>query len=376
MSESALSIDKKVDLETTNKDVKKRILKITRENLDYLLQIDEDGMIVHETRMRDIDSLKQQFEGISQEVNLYWKDKNGAMNIRLNSKESQTEIIQFVNYALYSKDIVFKATLDAIKKQEEFPSKLVSEKKATEILLSRIRKLAIGAATLGIGCVLYAFHIDANVDLANEITRLESDLEQKNLESMNNEDKMVMNSVSNLDVSSEVIDIENTEKNNLLYLYNQPLLSTDLNIYMYQMSKKYHVPYQSLISIAHVESDGNFNNHGKTGCSGDQGVMQINPANYPVLLEKLGYTPDQIQNDDQVNIECAAFLLQDMYNRNVKRNGSINMEELYREYNGGVNFKNIPATEEYLGKIHQAIDLVYNDNNLICVEIPELGVSK
>ena len=95
-----------------------------------------------------------------------------------------------------------------------------------------------------------------------------------------------------------------------------------------------------------------------------------------MLLEKLGYTPDQIQNDDRVNIECAAFLLQDMYNRNVNRNGKINMDELYREYNGGINFKNIPATEDYLEKIHQAMNIFYNDDNLVCVETPTLGVSK
>lgn len=370
----SLSIEEEIYLESTNKDVKKRILKITREKLDYLLQIDEDGVIVHEMRTRDIDSMKQQFEGIAEEVNLYWQDKNGGMNIRLNSKESQTEIIQFVNYASYPKDVVFKTTLEFIKRQEESSSKVVNEKEATEVLLSRVKRVLIGVTALGISYVLYAFHMNFDVDKVDEIIYYESNFqkESEDIKSINDESKIIMDSISSFDISSEVVNSEN----NIIYLYDQPLLPIDLNIHMYRMSEKYHVPYQALISIAHVESEGNFNNHAKTGCSGDQGVMQINPENYPVLLEELGYTPDQIQNDDKVNIECAAYLLEDMYDRNVKRNGQIDMDELYREYNGGGDFKNIPVTEEYLSKIYEAIELFYNSNHLIRIENPELGVSK
>ena len=370
MNENVLNIK-----EDINSNVKKRTLRITREKLDYLLQIEEDGVTVHETHMKDIDSMKEQFEGIAEEVNLYWQDKNGVMNIRLNSNESQTEVIQFVNYASYPKDVIFKTTLDAIQRKGKSSSKVISEKEATELLVRRIKGLIIGATALGVSVLLYALHIDSDVNVNLDIEKIhyESENLQENVDTkfMSEEENAIMSSISDLD-SSDAIDSE-TDR---IYLYNQPLLSNDLNIHMYQVAEKYHIPYQSLISIAHVESDGNFNNHGKIGCSGDQGVMQINPANYPVLLEKLGYTPDQIQNDDRVNIECAAFLLQDMYNRNVNRNGKINMDELYREYNGGINFKNIPATEDYLEKIHQAMNIFYNDDNLVCVETPTLGVSK
>jgi len=374
VSENALSIDKKVDLEKLNQNVDKRILKITREKLDYLLQIEEDGVIVHDMRIKDIDSIKQQLEGIAAEVNLYWQDKDGGMNIRLNSKENQTEIIQLVNYASYPKDVIFKTTLEMIQKEEKSSSKVVSEKEATNEFLGKVRKFLIGATVLGVSSVLYAFHIEPDVDKLNDQIRYEADPieENKEVAAINDGGKAVMDYAANVEVSTGDLDSDT----HMIYLYDQPLLPRELNIYMYQMSEKYHIPYQSLISIAHVESDGNFNNHGKTGCSGDQGVMQINPANYPVLFENLGYTPDQIQNDDQVNIECAAFLLQDMYERNKKRNGQVDMDELYREYNGGGDFKNIPATEDYLSKIHDAINLIYNDNNLICVEISELGVSK
>lgn len=382
MNENALGIEEKVYLKNPNKDVKKRVLKIVREELDYLLEIEEDGIIVHEIRTKDIDSMKQQFEGIAEEVNLYWQDKTGAMNIRLNSKEAQTEIIQLVNYASYPKDVVFKTTLEAIKKQEELPKKIVDEKTATEILLSRMKKFVIGATALGIGCVLYAFHIDSDVDTLNEITRIESDFqkEDEDVELVPEESKVVMNPISNSDFSMEKEDLEENSKvdskSNMLYLYNQPLLPTDLNIYMYQMAEKYNIPYISLMSIAHVESDGKFDNHAKVGCSGDEGIMQINPANYPALFEALGYTPDQIKNDDKVNIECAAYILEDICTRNVRRNGIVNMDEVYREYNGGGNFENVPATLDYLSKINSSIEQYYNSDHLISVEVPSLGVSK
>lgn len=382
MSENALDIEEKTYLKNSTKDVKKRVLKIVREELDYLLEIEEDGIIVHETRMKDIDSMKQQFEGIAEEVNLYWQDKNGAMNIRLNSKKNQTEIIQLVNYASYPKDVVFKTTLESIKKQEGLPKKVMDEKDAKEMLLNRMKKFVIGAAALGIGCVLYALHIDSDVDTLNEITRIESDFqkEDEDIELVGDESEVVISSIANSDFSRETEDLEGNSKmdleSNMLYLYNQPLLPTDLNIHMYQMAEKYNIPYISLMSIAHVESDGKFDNHAKVGCSGDEGIMQINPANYPAIFEALGYTPDQIKNDDKVNIECAAYILDDIRARNIRRNGTLNMDEVYREYNGGGNFKKIPATLDYLSKINSSIEQYYNSDHLISVEVSSLGVSK
>ena len=52
------------------------------------------------------------------------------------------------------------------------------------------------------------------------------------------------------------------------------------------------------------------------------------------------------------------------------------MDEVYREYNGGGNFENVPATLDYLSKINSSIEQYYNSDHLISVEVPSLGVSK
>lgn len=356
--------------------VKERILRLTREECGYTLEIIEDGRSIHKKTIKDIEFIKSKLAGIEDETSLYWQDKNGNMNIRLNEKDNQTEIAQFVNYEKYPKDVVFHTTIEKIKQKETRRTKVVNQKKASAELVEKTRKvlLGIGVITaLGIGCGFYAFGLDADKVEVQEVLTYE--VENEIQQSASKFEKFTFSSFSENDGQLENMKLEGNNTDTV-DLYNQPLLSEDLNIYMYQMAEKYGVPYISLISIAHVESDGKFDNHAKVGCSGDEGVMQINPANYPALFEALGYTPDQIKNDDKVNIECAAYILEDICTRNICRNGTLNMDEVYREYNGGGNFRVISATLDYLSKINLSIEQYYNSDHLMSVEISNIGVSK
>ncbi|MDE5586753.1 MAG: lytic transglycosylase domain-containing protein [Bacilli bacterium] len=362
--------------------VNERTLKLTREDRGYTLEIIEDGKLIHKRSTKDIDFIKHKLDGIENEVSLYWQDKNGNMNIRLNEKDNQAEIIQLVNYEKYPKDVIFRTTIERIRQKETKRTKVVDQKKASTELIDKTRNALLGIATtvvLGTGCVLYVLGLDKDKVEVGEVSTYKVEVGAEN----GNEIQPTESEFSQiaLDSFSENYDqLENqaleVTKMDTIELYDQPLIPIDLNIYMYEMAEKYGIPYISLMTIAHVESDGKFDNHAKVGCSGDEGFMQINPANYPVLFEKLGFTPDQIKNDDKVNIECAAFILQDICERNKTRNGPLNTDEMYREYNGGGNFRQIPATLDYLSKINSSIEECYNADHLISVEIPSLGVSK
>ena len=238
-------------------------------------------------------------------------------------------------------------------------------------------------ALLGTGVVLYALHLDANTMQLIDKEQYEIVYDEKEQEVENIFEEMELKSRYSINESVEKLPVTLVDKNikhsntyDFIELYQQPLLPTELNLHMYVMAQKYEIPYQSLITIAHVESDGKFDNHGIVGCTGDVGVMQINPSNFPILFEELGYTPEQIQNDDQANIECAAFLLKDICKRNNTRNGYLNMDEVYREYNGGGNFKNIPVTLKYLEKATTAMNQLYNSKNIISVKAPRTEVRK
>ena len=257
-------------------------------------------------------------------------------------------------------------------------------------------------ATAGVGCLVAIFGLSSldDLELVDPVVHVETLKEEDSLndplsvasvEMVIDQTMAFMDEIKNPTITSipvatdyeqarlyslqlkEEMVGENSEY--VMALYDQPLLPLDLNVYMYQMAVKYDVSYTALIAIAHVESDGNFNNHAVIGCSGDEGFMQINPANYPVLCSELGYTPEQIKEDDKANIECAAFLLRDICKRNAQRNnGVLNEDEMYREYNGGGNFKIIPVTLDYLEYAKRAIDEFYNVDHLLYVRNPEVEV--
>lgn len=380
------------------------ILRVIRKKDCYLLEILEGEEVIQKQVIKELSILKQQFEHIEEDVFLYWKDKKGNFHILLKTEKNHTEDLELVDYEKYANDVIFRMVVNKIQNHAKKKRKVKSQKKATPLLIQK-KKVALATLTAaGIGCftIIFGFLGSDDLDLVDPIVHIErQELENKvdrlalstsvemvidqTMELMEEMKDPALDSIpvaadyeqARLYSSQLKEEMEDIQSGAVMALYDQPLLPLDLNIYMYQMATKYEVSYTALMAIAHVESDGNFNNHGVIGCSGDEGIMQINPANYPVLCAELGFTPEQIKDDDKANIECAAFLLRDICQRNRRRNGGVlNEDEMYREYNGGGNFKDIPATLKYLEYANRSIHDLYNSEHLIYVKNPEEGLKR
>lgn len=382
------------------RDDKVYILKVFRKKDAYLLEAVEDGKVVQRTVVKELSLLKHQFEGIEDQMILFWQDKEGDMYIRLKSENHHIEEIALIDYATYSNDIIFRMIANKIYNHTRKKKRVLNCKKAPSHLIQQRNMALATLATAGFGCLAAIFGLSSldKLELVQPIVQIEAQEEDYldnfftggSIEMVIDQTRTFIDEVRNPSIpvatsyeqaylySSKLKEeMESNPSEYVMALYDQPLIPLDLNIHMYNMAMKYGTSYTALIAIAHVESDGNFSNHGVVGCSGDEGYMQINPTNYPVLFTELGYTPEQIKEDDKINVECAAFLLSDICKRNIRRNGgTLNEDEMYREYNGGGNFKIIPATLKYLEYAKRAIDEFYNPDHLIYVKNPEMGVKK
>ena len=85
-------------------------------------------------------------------------------------------------------------------------------------------------------------------------------------------------------------------------------LSTELQIYAYNMAKKYGVPYELFLEMMYVESG--FQSH-KISSTNDYGMCQINISNHAYLTRQLGVTNFL---DPYQNIQAGAFFLARYFN--------------------------------------------------------------
>jgi len=148
-------------------------------------------------------------------------------------------------------------------------------------------------------------------------------------------------------------------------LYNQPLMDIELQEYMKEISKTYDIPFQVMMTIAHVESGGNFNNNGVISSSDDYGYMQINKVNLEILCEELNVTVDEILNEPRVNIEASAYLLKNIKDICIKKYGEVINEEMYGMYNGWKNWKDKPISLNYVEKAKNAQQEFYTAENML-----------
>ena len=143
-----------------------------------------------------------------------------------------------------------------------------------------------------------------------------------------------------------------------------------------QVAEEYQVPYRYLMTIADVESDGKFDNHGIISSSDDYGVMQINKANIPTLCERLNTTADSILYDDETNIRASATILKDIINLCEQKYGTVNDEKVYGCYNGWINWREKEISRNYVEKALNLQNTIYNDANMVNTEELEMKVSK
>ena len=130
--------------------------------------------------------------------------------------------------------------------------------------------------------------------------------------------------------------------------------------YIYDMSKKYEVPFNAFMTIIDNESGGLFNTNGIISDWDDYGLCQINICNHDKIYKDLNITSSDLLNDPYKNIEAAAYLLQDiclMYPEEIK-NGQY--ENIFGAYNGWKLWKTKETSVEYAADAMIKMNSVYN----------------
>ena len=123
--------------------------------------------------------------------------------------------------------------------------------------------------------------------------------------------------------------------------------SNELQDHIFNMDKKYNVPFDIIMTILHQESGGTWQSNGVISKTNDYGIAQINVCNHEYIYQNLGFTSDDILYNPYKAIEAQAFLLRDIINL-YGYTDDIDYENVFGTYNGWVNWENIQSSREYV----------------------------
>lgn len=333
------------------------LVKIKREEESYFIQVYQDGNLLAKKRIHEPLDLKKSLAPFENKISCVFSKDDGSMNFFYKNPQEQG-IVEFENYREYKHDFVFQEFIQKVNSKLPRNKRVSAISKAKSELIAIAITAFLGVTTLGL--VGYTFLAFDNPGPVNIISDQSDQPDEEAIEA-------IPVAVSE---EPEVSIFADDDLDNVIGIYEHPVFSEDYNIYLHDLAEEYAISYEDLLAIAYVESGGNFNNNGVVSATNDYGVFQINEGNFEVLQEELGYTPNQILYDDYANAECAAFLLSDICKRNVIRNGIMDEVEMFREYNGGSKFYNIPVTLVYATKAIKIKNELYTPEYLKYIQRP------
>ncbi len=170
--------------------------------------------------------------------------------------------------------------------------------------------------------------------------------------------KVKNNSVTSLDrplaagISVEILKslgeevvkkIESEEEKKIYYDFD---CSNEMQDYIFQISKKYNVPFEIIMTIIERESGGRWHTNGIISSTNDYGLTQINKCNLKYIQENLGYSSEEILYEPYKAIEAQAFLLKeiiDLYGYT----DEINYQNVFGTYNGWTKWYELQGACEY-----------------------------
>ena len=173
--------------------------------------------------------------------------------------------------------------------------------------------------------------------LYNEINDNSSSKEEKPHLSMHTNDMIALgNEFVECEEMQYIEDpIENAFENSTtpkeIYLSLKP--------YIQDMSNKYEVPVDLLITIIHQESGGQWNTNGVCSYTDDYGLTQINECNIEMLKRELGFIKEDILYNPKCAIEAQAFLIKNIMNMYHYNRDTTDYENVFGTYNGWINWR-------------------------------------
>ncbi len=369
--------------------VEDRVLKVKKVKDKYYIRMFEGDQLLGRGYIRSPEQWEEKFPELSRDIIDSWDDEQSqSRTFQLYNDQKRGEYFVIEDFGANSDDDFYQSLPTAIVKEKTKPKKVKEIKKANPKVIALVAGATFLSAAMIVASVSLVTRLkgkQGEQELKVSPIPYETEIEEETQEIPETIPENVPSEVEDNALPTEAAIEEEPEKEVRIQLYDQPLLPIDLNLCMHEVSLEFpEVPYRALITIAHIESRGAFNNSGvvvenKNGTR-DVGYMQINSSNFEYLKEQLGYTEDQIIHDDKVNIRCAARLLQDFARSNQRRNnGETNLVELFGQYNGGSNYDQ-PSTQPYRMLALEALSEFYNEDHVIEVTpegvVVESGVSK
>ncbi len=343
------------------------ISKLDRGN-GFLLRHEKNKQVLEETVIHNEELLSKMLKGSEKEVEHVYLKKD-CLTFCLPPEKHLNRKICFDQYSELRKLPMFSKVFKRAYLRATEPVEVNAYYDAPEHLITKGRsKVAIGAV-LGLCATLTITALSLS-SLENEES-LGKDISTKTVTAK--EETVDFEPMISTDAIMEEINSNQTTEE---LVYNQPNMDLDTQRIIKQVAEEYQVPYRYLMTIADVESDGKFDNHGVISSSDDYGVMQINKANIPTLCERLNTTPDSILYDDETNIRASATILKDIINLCEQKYGTVNDEEVYGCYNGWINWREKEISRNYVEKALNLQNTIYNDANMVNTEELEMKVSK
>ena len=343
------------------------ISKLDRGN-GFLLRHEKNKQVLEETVIHNEELLSKMLKGSEKEVEHVYLKKD-CLTFCLPPEKHLNRKICFDQYSELRKLPMFSKVFKRVYLRATEPVEVNAYYDAPEHLITKGRsKVAIGAV-LGLCATLTITALSLS-SLENEES-LGKDIPTKTVTAK--EETVDFEPMISTDAIMEEINSNQTTEG---LVYNQPNMDLDTQRIIKQVAEEYQVPYRYLMTIADVESDGKFDNHGVISSSDDYGVMQINKANIPTLCERLNTTPDSILYDDETNIRASATILKDIINLCEQKYGTVNDEEVYGCYNGWINWREKEISRNYVEKALNLQNTIYNDANMVNTEELEMKVSK
>lgn len=123
----------------------------------------------------------------------------------------------------------------------------------------------------------------------------------------------------------------------------------NLKEWIYEISKKYGVPYEIMTTIGHQESHGDWETNGIISSTGDYGQFQINLRwNFEDINRDLGFSVDELLHDPYKNIEASAYLLQRIMRLYGYTIQNFDYENIFGTYNAWTNWQNSSMARNYV----------------------------
>ena len=136
-------------------------------------------------------------------------------------------------------------------------------------------------------------------------------------------------------------------------------LSREYERIIIDISHKYGIDPEIMLTLGDQESDGKWDNIGKISETNDYGVFQINEINHEHIKEVFGFTSEDLLYDPIKNAEAAAYLI-----RNIMLRSDVNsLDDIFGMYNGWTNWRNIEWSVDYVNECFERMNTYFPNYN-------------